>query len=186
MHTDVLTFYSEILLLKNKTYYWYIAVNWSYILPILHKIVEARNFYVCIVSFSLSFYFYVPLIYWQLFRCTFLYYVVLGPAAACPMVWGFPCRSLKTIGWPWADIFHSGWVVVSLTYSPYPFSLYLVLLFIFIFIRPSSPLFFMVQRRPSASSLHIPQKIRNTSSKFFETSMNWLLISASLRNSDLK
>ena len=29
----------------------------------------------------------------------------MGPAAACPVVWGFPCCSLKTNGWPWAGIF---------------------------------------------------------------------------------
>ena len=69
--------------------------------------------------------FYVAGVIWGKYFTVPVYNVVLGPAAACPVVWEFRCRSVKTHGWPWADIFHCSGVVVSLTYSPYPFSLYL-------------------------------------------------------------
>ena len=52
--------------------------------------------------------------------------VALEPATACPMLRGFPRHSLKTHGWAWAEICHLSEIVVTLTYSPYPFSLYVV------------------------------------------------------------
>ena len=60
----------------------------------------------------------------------------LGPAAACSVVWGFPCCSLKTNGWPWADIFSpvgllSLWNIHH-TLSPYIYWLNMyVIMFIF-------------------------------------------------------
>ena len=75
---------------------------------------------VCLVSFSLSIYFmllqYIEVTI-SLYLCMVLFWT------SCSLPSGMR-NSLKTHGWPWADIIHPFWVVVSLTYSPYPFSVY--------------------------------------------------------------
>ena len=61
--------------------------------------------FVCLVSFSALVYFYVTWVYRSNSFAVPVYNGVLGLVAACPVVWWFPRRSLKTSGWPWADIF---------------------------------------------------------------------------------
>ena len=57
----------------------------------------------CIVSLSLSVYFYFAEVYWGNYFSVPVYNVVLGPAAACSVVWGIPHHSWKTLGQPWSD-----------------------------------------------------------------------------------
>ena len=53
---------------------------------------------VCLISFSLSVFFHVAGVYKGFYFAVPVYNVVLGPAAACPVVWVFPCHSLKHMG----------------------------------------------------------------------------------------
>ena len=102
--------------------------SWSHVStltgPRFLHLSHVMNLYPLYVLFLFTFcLFFVLLEYiWGNYFAVPVYNDVLGPAEACPVVWGFFSHSLNTSGWH----FHPGGVIVSLTYTPYLFSLYFI------------------------------------------------------------
>ena len=106
-----------------------------------------------------------------------LYNVVFGPAAACPVVWGFPCHSLKTHGWPRADIFIpmqwlSLWLIHHIHSSNiitfiYTYALYNTLIYTYIYI-PKAKSNVWDTYHPQDSKPHLMHL--NLSSDFYQLS----------------
>ena len=96
----------------------------TFFLPIPSKEFLAT---VCLVSFSFLFTF--TGVYRDNSFTVPVYHVVLGPATACPVVWLFPHCSLKTNGWPRAQIFVPLWLLSlwSITYQV--FTVFILLIY---------------------------------------------------------
>ena len=82
---------------------------------------QVRNFWLLYVLFRFLLKFIVLLLE---YKWTFVFAVlgnnnILGQAAACPVMWGFPRQSLKINEWPLTNIFfYPGGVAVSLFTTP--------------------------------------------------------------------